>query len=76
MNVQKFRNFVITEFVKGGIHCISNLILFSKELHSFLLNRNLVMNGVSEITKHQQLETTTHTCTGEWCKHTSGQTSE
>ena len=23
MNVQKFRNFVITEFVKSGIHCLT-----------------------------------------------------
>ena len=31
MNVQKFRNFVITEFVKSGIHCIyaiSGMLVF------------------------------------------------
>ena len=42
MNVQKFRNFVLTEFVKSGIHCI-----FKKKLPWTLDKRSLI-KGVSE----------------------------
>ena len=33
MNVQKFRNFVISEFVKSGIHCIKTAVYEMYEVY-------------------------------------------